>query len=239
MLFSSVHYPANYGFIPKTYCEDNDPLDVLVLGQEPVHPLTIMMAKPIGIMKMMDQDEADDKIIAVHANDPEYAHYNSIDELPKHRLTELKRFFEDYKALEHKKVVVEEFLGPDQAILSITAAIELYKKHFIKWYNFLFFYFFYWFANNIIENAFAVVHSGLIDEYSLIPITKAEDLSKLDIVIKPATYEKIKELKQQGVSLNKINIVEDDETARLHEWEQAMNKKNSCHSVLQSKIENI
>ncbi|MCB0390907.1 MAG: inorganic diphosphatase [Bdellovibrionales bacterium] len=132
VLFSSVHYPANYGFIPKTYCEDNDPLDVLVLGQEPVHPLTIMMAKPIGIMKMMDQDEADDKIIAVHANDPEYAHYNSIDELPKHRLTELKRFFEDYKALEHKKVVVEEFLGPDQAILSITAAIELYKKHFIK-----------------------------------------------------------------------------------------------------------
>ena len=132
VLFSSVQYPANYGFIPRTYCEDNDPLDVLVLGQEPVHPLSILIAKPIGLMKMSDQGETDDKIIAVHANDPEYSHYNSISELPPHRLAELKRFFEDYKALEHKKVVVEEFLGPDQAILSITAAIELYKKHFIK-----------------------------------------------------------------------------------------------------------
>src|SRR5665213_3288005 len=81
ILFSSVHYPANYGFVPQTYCADNDPLDILVLGQEEVVPLSIMRAKPIGVMKMTDQGEADDKIIAVHADDPEYNHYNSITEL--------------------------------------------------------------------------------------------------------------------------------------------------------------
>ena len=99
ILFSSVHYPANYGFIPRTYCDDCDPLDILVLGQEPVTPLAILTAKPIGVMKMVDQGQADDKIIAVHANDPEYSFYNSIDELPPHRLAEVKRFFEDYKIL--------------------------------------------------------------------------------------------------------------------------------------------
>jgi inorganic pyrophosphatase len=132
VLFSSVHYPANYGFIPKTYCEDNDPLDVLVLGQAPVYPLTIMKAKPIGLMKMMDQGEADDKIIAVHANDPEYAHYNSITELPPHRMHELRKFFEDYKALEHKQVIVKDFLGPTHAIKCLEESIELYKKTFPK-----------------------------------------------------------------------------------------------------------
>lgn len=132
VLFSSVQYPANYGFIPRTYCEDNDPLDVLVLGQEPVFPLTIMIGKPIGLMKMSDQGEMDDKIIAVHANDPEYAHYGSISELPPHRMAEVKRFFEDYKALEHKTVVVEEFLGPTHAIKSLEAAIQLYNKKFGK-----------------------------------------------------------------------------------------------------------
>lgn len=132
VLFSSVHYPANYGFIPRTYCEDNDPLDILVLGQEPVHPLSIMIAIPIGVMKMKDQGEADDKIIAVHANDPEYNHFRSIKELPTHRLAEVKRFFEDYKVLEKKIVVVEDFQDEKVAKKIIMDSIALYQKHFSK-----------------------------------------------------------------------------------------------------------
>ncbi|MBX7232725.1 MAG: inorganic diphosphatase [Bdellovibrionales bacterium] len=128
VLFSSVHYPANYGFIPQTYCDDHDPLDILVLGQESVVPLAIMQAKPIGVMKMVDQNETDDKIIAVHLNDPEYSHYNSIGELPPHRLTEVKRFFEDYKVLEKKSVVVERFLDRDEALQIISKAIEMYQR---------------------------------------------------------------------------------------------------------------
>jgi inorganic pyrophosphatase len=127
VLFSSVHYPANYGFIPQSYCDDNDPLDILVLGQEPVTPLTIMTAKPIGVMKMRDQGEADDKIIAVHANDPEFSHYNSIHELPPHRLKEVQRFFEDYKTLERKAVVIDGFLDRDVALKVILEAFELYR----------------------------------------------------------------------------------------------------------------
>ena len=128
ILFSSVHYPANYGFIPQTYCDDKDPLDILVLGQDPVVPLAIMWAKPIGVMKMVDQGETDDKIIAVHAHDPEYSHYNSIDDLPPHRMTEVQRFFEDYKILENKKVKVESFLNRDQARAVIKEAVDLYTK---------------------------------------------------------------------------------------------------------------
>jgi inorganic pyrophosphatase len=126
ILFSSVVYPANYGFIPQTYCEDHDPLDILVLGQEPIVPLSIMWAKPIGVMKMLDQGEADDKIIAVHAHDPEYAHYDHIDQLPPHRLKEVRRFFEDYKILENKTVIVEQFAGRDEAFGVIKAATSLY-----------------------------------------------------------------------------------------------------------------
>lgn len=128
VLFSSVHYPANYGFIPKTYCEDHDPLDILVLGQDKVVPLAILRAKPIGVMRMLDQGEADDKIIAVHADDPEYAHYDSITQLPPHRMMEVRRFFEDYKVLEHKTVVVERFQDRPDAFRVIEQAIALYQQ---------------------------------------------------------------------------------------------------------------
>lgn len=127
ILFSSVQYPANYGFIPRTFCDDNDPLDILVLGQVPAVPLCMMRAKPVGVMKMLDQGEADDKIISVHADDPEFSHLCSIEELPPHRLREIQKFFEDYKALENKIVKVEKIFDQSEAFKVIQAAIDLYK----------------------------------------------------------------------------------------------------------------
>jgi inorganic pyrophosphatase len=130
VLFSSIHYPANYGFIPRTFCADNDPLDVLVLGQEPVAPLTLLKARPIGVMMMRDNGEADDKIIAVHANDPEYNHYTSISQLAPHRIAELRNFFENYTVLEHKEVVVDHFLDTDDATTVLMDAIAMYTRDF-------------------------------------------------------------------------------------------------------------
>ena len=128
VLYSAVHYPADYGFIPRTFCDDGDPLDVLVLSQEPVVPLTIVEARAIGVMRMRDEKGIDDKIVAVSVHDPAYAHIVDKKQLPDHILRELRRFFEDYKALENKQVIVEDMLGPDDAITVILDALELYRR---------------------------------------------------------------------------------------------------------------
>jgi inorganic pyrophosphatase len=130
VLYSSVVYPANYGFIPQTLGDDHDPLDVLVLMQEPVVPLSILRVKPIGMMTMVDQGENDEKIISVNLDDPEYLGYNDINELQGHRLEELRSFFEDYKKLEKKEVAVQDFLGPEQARTAVRHCMQLYRKLF-------------------------------------------------------------------------------------------------------------
>ena len=117
----------NYGFLPRTYCDDGDPLDVLVLGQEPVVPLCILRARAIGVLTMSDEKGGDDKVIAVHVDDPEYAHYREAAELPPHRLREIQRFFLDYKVLENKVVDVEQIRGRDWAEQVIRDAVRLYK----------------------------------------------------------------------------------------------------------------
>ena len=128
VLYSAVHYPANYGFIPRTFCDDGDPLDALVLGQEPVTPLTIVEARAVGVMRMRDEKGIDDKIVAVSARDPSYADYTDKDQLPNHVLRQVRRFFEDYKTLENKQVIVEDLLGPPDAIRIIHEALELYRQ---------------------------------------------------------------------------------------------------------------
>jgi inorganic pyrophosphatase len=128
VLYSAVYYPADYGFIPRTYCDDGDPLDALVLGQEPVYPLTIVEARAIGVMRMRDEKGIDDKVVAVSIRDPAFKDYVDKNQLPPHILLEVRRFFEDYKALERKEVVVEELLGPPDAVRIIRAAFELYRQ---------------------------------------------------------------------------------------------------------------
>jgi inorganic pyrophosphatase len=128
ILFSAVHYPANYGFVPRTYCDDGDPLDILVYCQEAIQPLAIMRAKVIGVMKMRDDKGEDDKLIAVHADDPEYADYADVSEMPTHRMRELRRFFEDYKALENKRVLVSEPQGRREGLRALRDAMKLYQQ---------------------------------------------------------------------------------------------------------------
>ncbi len=128
VLYSAVHYPADYGFIPRTYCDDGDPLDALVLGQEPVYPLTIVEARAIGVMRMRDEKGIDDKIVAVSVHAPAFADFTDKAQLPAHLLRELRRFFEDNKALEHKQVIVEDLLGPGEAVAIIRDSLELYRK---------------------------------------------------------------------------------------------------------------
>nr|KJB49660.1 hypothetical protein B456_008G132200 [Gossypium raimondii] len=132
VLYSSVVYPHNYGFIPRTLCEDNDPLDCLVIMQEPVVPGCFVRARALGLMPMIDQGEKDDKIIAVCADDPEYKHYTDIKELPPHRLTEIKRFFEDYKKNENKEVAVNDILPSSTAFEAIQHSMDLYGEYLLQ-----------------------------------------------------------------------------------------------------------
>jgi inorganic pyrophosphatase len=128
VLFSAVHYPANYGFIPRTYSDDHDPLDILVICSVDVDPMCIIEAKVIGAMHMLDQDEQDDKIIAVARHDMSVNHIQDLSSLPPHTVVELKRFFEDYKKLEHKDVVVEQFFGKEEAYRIVSESIERYRR---------------------------------------------------------------------------------------------------------------
>lgn len=132
VLYTSTHYPANYGFIPQTLADDNDPLDVLVLCQEEIHPNTLVKVKAIGVFEMIDDDEADEKIIAVPTADPTFAQYARISELPKHLIDEMKHFFEIYKELEHKDVKVTRILRRREALSIIRKSRENYKKKFSK-----------------------------------------------------------------------------------------------------------
>ena len=130
LLYSAVYYPANYGFIPRTLAEDHDPLDVLVLCQQGVVPLTIMSARVIGLMTMIDSGTKDHKIIAVAANDPEYSTYREARELPAHRLLMVRRFFQDYKQLEGKTVEVDEIQEAASAYPVIEGALQRYRRKY-------------------------------------------------------------------------------------------------------------
>ena len=125
-LFSAVHYPANYGFIPRTYCDDKDPLDILVLSSLTLPHLCLVDATVIGVMRMVDQGEADDKIIAVATYDESVNHMKDLADLPPHTEKQILRFFMDYKALEGKEVKVERFLGREEALRIVEEAISLY-----------------------------------------------------------------------------------------------------------------
>ncbi len=132
VIYSSFYYPHNYGFIPRTYGDDKDPLDILVLSSISVQPLCIVEAKVIGVMQMIDGGEADDKIIAVAANDMSVNHMSNVEDLPQHFFKELRQFFEDYKKLENKSVQVEDFGDKAMALNIIRDGIDLYRRTFVE-----------------------------------------------------------------------------------------------------------
>jgi inorganic pyrophosphatase len=132
ILYTSTHYPANYGLIPLTYADDYDPLDVLVLCSESIHPMTLVHCYPIGVIKMLDNGRADEKIIAIPYDDPTYNGYRSIFALPRHVYNEMSHFFSIYKALEKKETAVDEVLDAPEAKAIIQRAIDQYKVKFPK-----------------------------------------------------------------------------------------------------------
>lgn len=132
VIYASMYYPLNYGFIPQTLGEDHDPLDIVVLTQVSVVPLCIIPSKVIGVMQMIDRGEADDKIIAVAEQDPSVSNINDVDDLPQYLRDELQHFFENYKTLENKKVVIDKFLSKDKAYEIINDSIKYYRQHHRK-----------------------------------------------------------------------------------------------------------
>jgi len=132
ILYTSTHYPANYGFIPRTYGDDNDPLDVLLLCSETIEPMTLVRAYPIGVISMIDNGRNDEKIVAVPFNDPYYNVYKDISELPGHVFEEMSHFFTVYKNLENKETAVNEVSNKEQALKIIDAAIDNYVEKFCK-----------------------------------------------------------------------------------------------------------
>lgn len=132
VLYTSTHYPANYGFIPRTYGDDNDPLDVLLICAEDLEPLTLVRAYPIGVITMVDNGSRDEKIIAIPLNDPNYNMYKSIDELPRHIFDEMRHFFTVYKNLEEKETAVEEVADAETAVKIIEESIIRYNEVFLK-----------------------------------------------------------------------------------------------------------
>jgi inorganic pyrophosphatase len=134
IIYSSFHYPINYGFIPQTLGLDGDPLDILVLCSESIQPLCLVEATVIGNMQMIDTGVQDDKIIAVAANDPSVNHLTDISQMPQHFIAVLKNYFEQYKVLENKKVEIDDFQGKTVAYNVINEAIALYKNKFLNAY---------------------------------------------------------------------------------------------------------
>lgn len=130
VLHGALHYPANYGFIPRSFCDDGDPLDILVLGQEPVHPMTVIDSRAIGVMRMRDEKGIDDKIIAVSVHDPAVNEYTHHSDLPHYTLAEIRKFFQEYKTLEKKETDVEDFQGPRDAVRIIREALDLYDERY-------------------------------------------------------------------------------------------------------------
>ena len=132
ILYTSTHYPANYGFIPRSLGDDGDPLDVLLLCSEPLEPLTLCRAYPIGVISMIDNGRNDEKIIAIPFNDPNYNIYTNIDQLPKHIFDEMRHFFSVYKTLENKETAVNEVSERSVAIKVISEAIDNYIENYCK-----------------------------------------------------------------------------------------------------------
>ncbi len=132
ILYTSTHYPANYGFIPRTYAEDHDPLDVLVLCSEIIHPMSLVRCYPIGVISMIDNGDPDDKIIAIPYGDPTYNGYKDICELPKHIFDEMSHFFKVYKTLESKETAIDEIKNREAAVDIIDKSIDRYVDTYCK-----------------------------------------------------------------------------------------------------------